>query len=198
MHFFALPLHLNALANDEEILRVRRLRGTACFPAIICRILRAISKESEGGFMRHFIPTASQSSACRTGLPTSQKDIVGNLFRFGFRGDVFPMGNNGGEIFGKPFLPTWHSWKRPPTSPSCSSPPRRYRPYSMRVGGRGPVTSSLNLPDSPSSVKTKGARRGILAVASTWGIMFQGPNCFGVMNMENGVILPFFALDPGS
>jgi len=28
--------------------------------------------------------------------------------------------------------------------------------------------------------------------------MLQGPNCFGVMNMENGVILPFFGLHPGS
>jgi acetyltransferase len=44
----------------------------------------------------------------------------------------------------------------------------------------------------------RGLENEILGIASKWGITLQGPNCFGVMNMENGVILPFFALDPGS
>ena len=42
----------------------------------------------------------------------------------------------------------------------------------------------------------KGLEKEILAIASKWGIRFQGPNCFGTMNMEAGVILPFFGMDP--
>lgn len=36
----------------------------------------------------------------------------------------------------------------------------------------------------------------VAAVARRWGIRFVGPNCISVINMENGLCLPFARLDP--
>ena len=44
----------------------------------------------------------------------------------------------------------------------------------------------------------KGLEKEILGILSKWGMRLQGPNCFGVMNLENGVMLPFFGVEPGS
>ena len=30
----------------------------------------------------------------------------------------------------------------------------------------------------------------------TWNINVLGPNCFGVTNLENGLVLPFFIVEP--
>ena len=36
----------------------------------------------------------------------------------------------------------------------------------------------------------------VLEIARRWGVKVIGPNCFGVVNMENSLILPFFVLNP--
>ena len=38
--------------------------------------------------------------------------------------------------------------------------------------------------------------REILAIARKWHIRFVGPNCISIINLENGLVLPFVPMDP--
>ena len=125
--------------------------------------------------------------------------IVGNLFRFGFRGDVFPLGSHEGEVEGRRIFTDLAQVERVPDL-AVLLVPAPHIPAILdacgRKGIRHVVIESAGFTEL--SEDKKGLENEILSIASKWGIAFQGPNCFGVMNMENGVVLPFFGLDPGS
>jgi len=42
----------------------------------------------------------------------------------------------------------------------------------------------------------RGLEREILSIAQKWHIRFVGPNCISIINLENGLVLPFVPLDP--
>jgi acetyltransferase len=150
--------------------------------------------------MRHFFYPESIAVFGVSDRPSNlAKSIVGNLFLFGFRGDVFPMGSHAGEIEGRRIFTDLSQLERAPELAvllvSASQIPAILDACG-RKGTRHVIIESAGFTEL--SEDKKGLENEILSIASKWGIRFQGPNCFGVMNMENGVVLPFFALDPGS
>ena len=42
----------------------------------------------------------------------------------------------------------------------------------------------------------EGLEQKILEIAKRWDITFMGPNCVGVINTANGLVLPFFPVEP--
>jgi acetyltransferase len=150
--------------------------------------------------MRHFFYPESIAVFGVSDRPSNlAKSIVGNLFRFGFRGGVFPIGNHEGEIEGKRIF-TDLSQVEPVPDLAVLLVPASQIPAILdgcgRKGTRHVIIESAGFTELGED--KRGLEDEILSIASKWGIMLQGPNCFGVMNMENGVVLPFFGLDPGS
>jgi acetyltransferase len=150
--------------------------------------------------MRHFFYPESIAVFGVSDRPSNlAKSIVGNLFRFGFRGDVFPMGNNEGSIEGKRIFTDLAQVERVPDLAVLLVPASQIPAILDACGRKGTrrvIIESAGFTEFGED--KRGLENEILSIASKWGITLQGPNCFGVMNMENGVILPFFALDPGS
>ena len=42
----------------------------------------------------------------------------------------------------------------------------------------------------------EGLEQKILEIAKRWDITFMGPNCVGIINTENGLVLPFYPVEP--
>ncbi len=150
--------------------------------------------------MRHFFYPQSIAVFGVSDRPSNlAKSIVGNLFLFGFRGDIFPIGNHEGEIEGKRIFTDLSQVERVPELAVLLVPASQIPAILDACGRKGTrhvIIESAGFTEL--SEDKKGLENEILSIASKWGITLQGPNCFGIMNMENGVVLPFFALDPGS
>ena len=151
--------------------------------------------------MRHFFyPESIAVFGVSDGPSNLAKSIVGNLLRFGFRGDVFPIGNHEGEIEGKRIFTDLAQVEKSPDLAVLLVPAAQIPAILDACGRKGTrhvIIESAGFTELGDEDK-RGLENEILSIASKWGITFQGPNCFGVMNMEKGVILPFFGLDPGS
>jgi acetyltransferase len=150
--------------------------------------------------MRHFFYPESIAVFGVSDRPSNlAKSIVGNLFSFGFRGDVFPMGSYEGEILGRRIFTGLAQVERVPDLAVLLVPASQIPAILDACGRKGTrhvIIESAGFTELGED--KRGLEDEILAIASRWGIRLQGPNCFGVMNMENGVILPFFGLEPGS
>jgi acetyltransferase len=150
--------------------------------------------------MRHFFYPESIAVFGVSDRPSNlARSIVANLLRFGFRGDVFPIGNHEGEIAGKRIFTDLAQVEQAPGLAVLLVPASQVPAILDACGRKGTrrvIIESAGFTELGED--KRGLENEILSIASEWGITLQGPNCFGVMNMENGVILPFFALDPGS
>ena len=150
--------------------------------------------------MRHFFYPESIAVFGVSDRPSNlAKSIVCNLFRFGFRGDVFPIGNHEGSIEGKRIFTDLAQVERVPDLAVLLVPAHEIPAILDACGRKGTrhvIVESAGFTELGED--KEGLEKEILGIASKWGIRFQGPNCFGVMNMENGVILPFFGLEPDS
>jgi len=123
--------------------------------------------------------------------------IVRNLLAFGYGGDIHTVGLHGGCVHGIPILT------------SIADLPEG---IDLAVI----LTPAATVPDLLDACGRKGIRHAVIesggfaefseagsflegevtAVAHRWGIRFVGPNCISVINMENGLCLPFTRLDP--
>jgi acetyltransferase len=130
------------------------------------------------------------------------RNIVGNLVEFGFGGVVYPVGPSGGSI------QTHRIYRSISDIPdhidlAVILTPARTVPALMEECGQKGVHRVI--------VETAGFREygedglkleeQIVQVAKRYGIRFLGPNCVGVINIENGFCVPFLRLkklsDPG-
>jgi len=150
--------------------------------------------------MRHFFYPEGIAVFGVSDRPSNlAKDIVSNLVRFGFRGDVFPIGSHEGVVEGKPILRGLAQAERAPDLAVLLVPANQI-PEILdacgKAGTRNIIVESAGFTELGD--EKKALEDEILSIVSKWGMKLQGPNCFGVMNMENGVILPFFGVEPGA
>jgi len=125
------------------------------------------------------------------------KQIVDNLDRFGFQGPVYPVGHEGGELNGRKISRRIEDVDAVPDL-AVFLIPARYIPDAMDVCGekgiRYAVIESAGF-NEYGGVGTD-LKQKVLDVAGKWGIRFVGPNCISIINLENGMTLPFVPLDP--
>ncbi len=123
--------------------------------------------------------------------------IVENLARFGFRGDVYPVGSRDGIVAGRKILKNLDTVEGIPDL-AVILVPARYAPETLEMCGRKGIRHVIL--ESGGFSEFSGDRLGlegaVLLVAERYGMKIIGPNCFGVVNIEDGVILPFFIIDP--
>jgi acetyltransferase len=125
------------------------------------------------------------------------RNIMLNLVDFGFDGIVYPVGPKGGAIT------TRRIYKSVIDIPdhvdlAVILVPARFVPDVLEECGQKGVRRAI--------VETAGFREfseegraieeKVTAIAKKYGIRFIGPNCIGIINMENGFCVPFPRLTP--
>lgn len=130
------------------------------------------------------------------------RNIIGNLVEFGFGGIVYPVGPAGG------FVQTHRIYRSISDIPdhidmAVILTPAKTVPAVLEECGQKGVRWAI--------IETAGFREygeeglkleeQIVQVAQRYGIRFLGPNCVGVINIDNGFSVPFLRLkkpsDPG-
>ncbi len=123
--------------------------------------------------------------------------IVENLVRFGFRGDIYPVGTASGLVAGIRIMGGLDEVAVAPDL-AVVLVPARYAPQTLEACGRKGIRNVVL--ESGGFSEFSGDRRAleaeVLSIAERHGMTIVGPNCFGVVNLEIGVVLPFFIIDP--
>ncbi|HEY74885.1 MAG TPA: acetate--CoA ligase family protein [Thermoflexia bacterium] len=125
------------------------------------------------------------------------RNILTNLRTFGYRGDLYAVGRQEGEVEGVPIVTSLDQLPDgidlaviltpAPTVPDLMEACGRksIRRVVIESGGFGEFSEEGRL-----------LEQRLLEVARRWGIRFVGPNCISVVNLETGVCLPFAPLSP--
>ena len=125
------------------------------------------------------------------------RNIVENLDRFRFKGPVYLVGKEGGNLNGRKI------YTRIEEIDACPDLvvfliPALFIPETLELCGhkgiRYAVIESGGF--SEFSDEKRDLEREILAIARRWHIRFVGPNCISIINLENGLVLPFVPMDP--
>ncbi|MBN2149491.1 MAG: acetate--CoA ligase family protein [Anaerolineales bacterium] len=120
------------------------------------------------------------------------RNIVGNLVEYGFQGVVYAVGPRGGVIETRCIYPTIQDVPDEVDLVVIITPAPTVPGILEQCGQKG-IRWAI--------IQTAGFReygdegheieREIDRVAEKYGIRFLGPNCIGVINMENGLCVPF-------
>jgi acetyltransferase len=123
--------------------------------------------------------------------------IVENLDRFGFAGKVFPVGAKKGKLGKRNILASINEIKEIPDLAVILVPGRFVPEALMACGQKGihnVIIESGGFTEFDDGNKL--LEEQIQAIARQYGMHVIGPNCFGVINLDAGVVLPFFVLNP--
>jgi len=126
------------------------------------------------------------------------RNIVLNLERFGFRGPVYAVGREGGELNGRKICRRIEDVEGSPEV-AVFLIPARYVPEALDACGRKGVRYGVIQSGgfSEFSDDNRNLEREVLDAARRWDIRFVGPNCISILNLDNGLALPFVPLQPG-
>jgi len=124
------------------------------------------------------------------------RNIVGNLVEFGFGGIVYPVGPSGG------FVQTHRIYRSISDIPdhvdlAVILTPARTVPDLLEECGQKGVRWAIIETAGFSEYGEEGIRleEQIEEVAHRYGIRFLGPNCVGVMSVEDGFSVPFLRVN---
>jgi acyl-CoA synthetase (NDP forming) len=125
------------------------------------------------------------------------RNIVFNLERFGFRGPVYAVGREGGDLNGRKIYRRIEDINGSPEV-AIFLIPARYVPEAMEACGRKGVRYGVIQSGgfSEFSDDNRNLEREVLDAARRWNIRFVGPNCISILNLDNGLALPFVPLKP--
>ncbi len=123
--------------------------------------------------------------------------IVANLLKFGYQGQIFPVGPRGGQIFGLPILPSLEDLPRPVDLAAILTP-ARVVPQVVETCGRLGITRLVVESAGFSELNEAGRamEEEIKGLLQRYRLRLVGPNGLGLINMENGLALPFASLNP--
>ncbi|MEN6616546.1 MAG: acetate--CoA ligase family protein [Syntrophorhabdus sp.] len=123
--------------------------------------------------------------------------IIENLNSFHFSGHVYPVGTHAGTVAGREII---HNIEDIPIVPDLAVilVPARYAPETLeacgKIGIRNVVLESGGFSELSQDRNT--LEEQVLTIADRYDMRVIGPNCFGIVNLEAGVVLPFFIIDP--
>jgi len=124
------------------------------------------------------------------------RNIIGNLHRFGFHGAVFAVGKDGGEFEG---VKIHASVEDVPGIPELAVIllPARHVPEVIEACGRKGIRHAIIESGGFSEYAAQGQdlEKEVLETARRWGMRIVGPNCISIVNLENGLVLPFVPLE---
>jgi acyl-CoA synthetase (NDP forming) len=124
------------------------------------------------------------------------RNIIENLDRFGFKGPIYLVGKEGGNLNGRKIYTGIEEIDACPDIVVFLIPAPLI-PEALELCGRKGIHYAV-IESGGFTEFTKeheGLEKEILAIARKWQIRFVGPNCIGIINLENGLVLPFAPLD---
>ncbi|MBA4389629.1 MAG: hypothetical protein C0399_01665 [Syntrophus sp. (in: bacteria)] len=125
------------------------------------------------------------------------RTIIENLQRFGFGGAFFAIGTSGGTIAGKPVLNSLDELEETPEL-AVLLVPALHIPSILEACGKKGIRSVIIESGGFSELteKRSSLEEEVKEIAARYGMKIVGPNCFGAINLEIGLVLPFFILNP--
>jgi len=120
------------------------------------------------------------------------RNIVENLFRFNFSGELFTVGRSGDVIFGRRMLTSVQELPEGVDLAIILSPAVTV-PDIIDTCGRKGIRWVILESGGFSEYSEDGRRleEELLHIARRWGIRLVGPNGIGIINMDRGLVTPF-------
>jgi acetyltransferase len=144
-----------------------------------------------------FYPTSVAVVGVSSNPENLGRNIMLNLIDFGFDGVVYPVGPRGGTIAARRI---YQSVSEIPDEIDMAVilVPARFVPQVLEECGQKGVRRAVieTAGFREYSQEGRGLEDEVVAIAEKYGIRFIGPNCIGVINMENGFCVPFPRLTP--
>ncbi len=124
------------------------------------------------------------------------RTIVENLLEFQFQGEIFLVGKSEGTFHGIKIHPSMNDL-REAIDVAVVLTPAPTVPGVLESCGRKKIRWAILETGGFSEYSQEGARleQDVLAVARKWGIRIVGPNGIGIINPENGFVVPFIAME---
>jgi len=122
--------------------------------------------------------------------------IINNLLEFGYGGCIYAVGLRSGKVHGIPILTSVESLPDGVDLAVILTPAAAV-PGLLEVCGKKGIRHAVIESGGFAEFSEAGREleEQVCAVARRWGIRFVGPNCISVVNMENGLCLPFARLE---
>jgi len=125
------------------------------------------------------------------------RNIVENLDQFSFGGEIYLVGLKEGRLNDRT---TYSNIDEVPGSPELAVilTPARSIPEIIDVCGRRGIRWAVIESGGFSEYSKDGEQieQQLVRISKQYGIRFVGPNCIGIMNLDNGLVLPFALIDP--
>ena len=123
--------------------------------------------------------------------------IVENLFKFQFKGEIILVGKREGILFGRKTY-TSPDELREGIDVAVILTPASTVPGILEACGRKKIPWAIIESGGFREYSDKGAEleKEVLRIAKKWGIRIVGPNGIGIINIENGFVVPFVKLRP--
>lgn len=124
------------------------------------------------------------------------RTIVQNLVEFGFPGPVVPVGPGGGEVAGRPILPSVGA--AGPVDLAVVLVPAARILEALEDCGRAGVQAVIISSGGFSEYEAgrTALEAEVRACARRYGFRVMGPNCIGVLAPTEGVVTPFVPIAP--
>ncbi|MFN2146036.1 MAG: CoA-binding protein, partial [Anaerolineales bacterium] len=120
------------------------------------------------------------------------RNIVGNLVEYGFAGVVYAVGPSGGLIETRRIYPTVIDIPDQVDLAVIMTPARTVPGILEQCGEKGVRWAIIETAGFREfGEEGKKLEDKMVEVAERYGIRFVGPNCIGVISMENGFCVPF-------
>jgi acetyltransferase len=125
------------------------------------------------------------------------RNIVENLDRFGFAKPVYLVGRDGGRLRERTIHRRIEDLEETPDL-AVFLIPAKHIPEALEACGRKGIRYAVIESAGFNEFGGEGDElsRKLLDAARKWGIRFVGPNCISIINLENGMTLPFVLVDP--
>jgi acyl-CoA synthetase (NDP forming) len=126
------------------------------------------------------------------------RHIVENLDRFQFKGRVYLVGREGGNLNGRKIYAHIEEVDAP-VDLVVFLIPAPFIPEPLEVCGRKGIRYAVIESGGFSEFADENRKldEQVVDIAKRWNMRFVGPNCISIINLENGVVLPFVVLNPG-
>jgi len=125
------------------------------------------------------------------------RGILENLDRFAYNGKIYLIGSKTGSLLGRDVFADVREIPEVPDMAVILIPASGLPNALESCGQKGIhriVIESGGF--SEFGEDRESLEKEILQIAGQWGMKIIGPNCIGIVNIENGLVLPFFPLYP--
>lgn len=131
-------------------------------------------------------------------IPTNLgRIIIGNLERFSFQGSIYAIGPSGGVAGERKIFKSLSDIQEVPELAVILVPSLKVPAILDECGKKGIAYAIIESGGFTEFSSDRGLLEGqINEIAERYKMGIIGPNCFGVVNINKGVVLPFFILSP--